>query len=51
MPAYRRLLAMRSLTQSMARQGNCLDHAAMESFFGTVKSAFFYLNRFVTFSA
>lgn len=46
MPAYRRQLAERGLTQSMSRKGNCLDNAAMESFFGTLKSEFFYLNRF-----
>lgn len=46
MPAYRRQLAAYGLTQSMSRKGNCLDNAAMESFFGTLKSEFFYLNRF-----
>lgn len=46
MPAYRRQLAAHGLTQSMSRKGNCLDNAAMESFFGTLKSEFFYLNRF-----
>jgi transposase InsO family protein len=46
MPAYRRELAAHSLTQSMSRKGNCLDNAAMESFFGTLKSECFYLNRF-----
>ncbi|MBO3003164.1 IS3 family transposase, partial [Stenotrophomonas maltophilia] len=35
-----------SLKQSMSRRGNCLDNAAMESFFGTLKSEFFYLNSF-----
>jgi len=30
----------------MSRKGNCLDNAAMESFFGTLKSEFFYLNKF-----
>lgn len=34
------------LTQSRSRKGNCLDNAAMESFFGTLKSEFFYLNKF-----
>jgi putative transposase len=43
---YRRLLVSRGLTQSMSRKGNCLDNAAMESFFGTLKSEFFYLNKF-----
>ncbi len=46
MPAYRRLLAGRKLTQSMSRKGNCLDNAAMESFFGTLKSECFRLERF-----
>ena len=46
MAAYQRQLAARGLTQSMSRKGNCLDNAAMESFFGTLKSEFFYLNRF-----
>lgn len=46
MSAYRRQLADRQLIQSMSRKGNCLDNAAMESFFGTLKSEFFYLNRF-----
>ena len=46
MPAYQRQLTERGLTQSMSRKGNCLDNAAMESFFGTLKSEFFYLNRF-----
>jgi putative transposase len=30
----------------MSRKGNCLDNAAMESFFGTLKSEYFYLNKF-----
>lgn len=46
MPAYRRQLAAHGLTQSMSRKGNCLDNAAMESFFGTLKSEFFHLNPF-----
>lgn len=44
--AYRKQLSDRGLTQSMSRKGNCLDNAAMESFFGTLKSEFFYLNKF-----
>jgi len=46
MPAWRRQLAAYGLPQSMSRRGNCLDNAAMESFFGTLKSEFFYLNKF-----
>ena len=30
----------------MSRRGNFLDNAAMESFFGTLKSEYFYLNKF-----
>ena len=32
----------------MSRKGNCLDNAAMESFFGTLKAEYFHLNRFET---
>jgi hypothetical protein len=46
MAVYRRLLANRSITQSMSRKGNCYDNAAVESFFGTLKAKFFYLNKF-----
>ncbi|MNF52351.1 Integrase core domain protein [compost metagenome] len=46
MPAYHRYLEGRAITQSMSRRGNCLDNAAMESFFGTLKSEFYYLNKF-----
>lgn len=46
MPAYRHQLAAHGLRQSMSRKGNCLDNAAMESFFATLKSEFFYLNKF-----
>ncbi|SEH90486.1 Transposase InsO and inactivated derivatives [Pseudomonas asplenii] len=43
---YRDTLKRRDVKQSMSRKGNCLDNAAMESFFGTLKSEFFYLKRF-----
>ena len=43
---YRHMLSEQGLQQSMSRKGNCLDNAAMESFFGTLKSEFFHLNRF-----
>lgn len=33
MPAYGRQLSTWGLTQGMSRRGNCLDNAAMESFF------------------
>jgi transposase InsO family protein len=48
MPAYRRTLEKHGLTQSMSRKGNCLDNATMESFFGTLKSECFYLDKFTT---
>jgi transposase InsO family protein len=48
MHAYRRILAEHGLTQSMSRRGNCLDNAAMESFFGTLKSECYRLERFTS---
>ncbi|MGU2445929.1 IS3 family transposase, partial [Burkholderia cenocepacia] len=50
MPAYRRQLEERKLTQSMSRKGNCLDNAAMESFFGTLKSECYKGHRFTCVS-
>jgi putative transposase len=46
MTAYRQMLKDRGMVQSMSRKGNCHDNAAMESFFGVLKSEFFYLNKF-----
>jgi putative transposase len=46
MPAFQRQLRERQLVQSMSRKGNCLDNAAMESFFAVLKTEFFYLNKF-----
>lgn len=46
MPSYQKALREKQVTQSMSRKGNCLDNAAMESFFGTLKAEFFYLNKF-----
>jgi transposase InsO family protein len=51
MSAYRRMLEKRGLTQSMSRRANCHDNAAMESFFGTLKSEFFHLNTFESIDA
>lgn len=45
MASYRHILSKHGVQQSMSRKGNCLDNAAMESFFGTLKSEFFYLNQ------
>ena len=30
----------------MSRKGNCLDNAAIESFFGTLKAEYFHLSTF-----
>ena len=46
MDAYQALLQSQGLVQSMSRKGNCLDNAAMESFFAVLKTEFFYLNKF-----
>jgi putative transposase len=46
MSAYQRTLEQRQVVQSMSRKGNCLDNAAMESFFGVLKSEYYYLNKF-----
>lgn len=46
MRTYQEALTARGLVQSMSRKGNCHDNAAMESFFGLVKTEFFYLNKF-----
>ena len=46
MVAYRRLLAEQGIIQSMSRKGNCLDNAAMESFFGRLKMEWFYKREF-----
>lgn len=48
MSAYRRHLASKGITQSMSRKGNCLDNAAMESFFATVKTELFYMQKFTS---
>lgn len=46
MPVYKRVLQQKGIKQSMSRKGNCLDNAAMESFFGVLKTEFFYPNKF-----
>jgi len=51
MPAWQRRLQGRNVEQSMSRKGNCLDNAAMESFFATLKSEFFYPNKFESVSS
>jgi transposase InsO family protein len=46
MSVYHQALQQRDVTQSMSRRGNCLDNAVIESFFGTLKSEFYHLNKF-----
>ena len=46
MPAYQSQLQTRNIVQSMSRKGNCLDNAAMESFFAVLKSELFHPNTF-----
>mgnify|MGYP005833855291 FL=1 len=46
--AYRQILAEHGIIQSMSRKGNCLDNAAMESFFGRLKTECFYGREFNT---
>ena len=48
MAAYRQILAEHDIIQSMSRKGNCLDNAAMESFFGRLKTECFYGREFNT---
>ena len=43
---YRKLLEENGITQSMSRKGNCYDNAAMESFFGHLKSELLYVQEF-----
>lgn len=46
MKQYQTALRGRKIRQSMSRKGNCLDNAAMESFFSILKSELFYLEKF-----
>ena len=48
MVAYRRILAEHGIIHSMSRKGNCLNNAAMESFFGRLKTECFYGREFKT---
>jgi putative transposase len=48
MPAYRKTLRDHKMVQSMSRKGNCHDNAAMESFFGVMKTELFYLEKFTS---
>ncbi|WP_394605959.1 IS3 family transposase [Fictibacillus sp. UD] len=46
MRQYQHSLKEKGVIQSMSRKGNCLDNAAMESFFGLLKSELLYLMKF-----
>ncbi len=46
MKKYQFRLQEKGIRQSMSRKGNCLDNAAMESFFGLLKSELLYLQKF-----
>lgn len=46
---YHQLMAEHNITPSMSRKGNCLDNAAMESFFHTMKTECLNHHRFKTF--
>jgi putative transposase len=48
MPLYQKMLEDKAVVQSMSRKGNCLDNAAMESFFAILKTEYFYLNKFTS---
>ncbi|WP_145009991.1 IS3 family transposase [Pseudomonas oryzihabitans] len=47
-PAYQQTIRQHGITQSMSRRGNCLDNAAMESFFAVLKSELFHCAKFAT---
>lgn len=46
MQGFRRFLEDNQIVQSMSRKGNCLDNAAMESFFAVLKTEFFHRQHF-----
>lgn len=46
MKQYDHVLKQHGIRQSMARKGNCLDNAVMESFFRILKSELLYLQKF-----
>lgn len=48
MSKYQKTLKDRGMVQSMSRKGNCHDNAAMESFFGVLKTELLYLETFTS---
>lgn len=46
MEYYQKIIKENKALQSMSRKGNCLDNAAMESFFGILKNECFYNRKF-----
>ena len=49
MRRYQAILLKHGIRQSMSRKGNCLDNAAMESFFGRLKTECYEGKQFDTF--
>ena len=43
---YQQMLRNKGIRQSMSRNGNCLDNAVIENFFGLLKSELLYLQEF-----
>ena len=43
---YQKMLCSKGVRQSMSRNGNCLDNAVIENFFGLLKSELLYLQEF-----
>ncbi|WP_443947044.1 IS3 family transposase [Pedobacter sp. AW1-32] len=46
MKQYQHLLQQHGVIQSMSRNGNCLDNAIIENFFGILKSELFYIKKY-----
>jgi putative transposase len=51
MPDFRKLLNDHNVLQSMSRKGNCLDNAAMETFFAVFKTESFHKQKFASMEA
>jgi putative transposase len=46
---FKRRIAKAKMTQSMSRVGRCIDNGPMESFWGTLKSEKYYLEKYETY--